>query len=286
MSPAEPKCLFCGDVEFAEVHEAWGHSVMFETCCEGLQEELNRELAADVDGSRGRSGAQWIRDLIESGLGRRPRRMFDAGLELQIDYGISFDPIEFSDAAKFVEDHHEHCDAPRGWKFGFSIWNGATQLGVITVGRPVARMIDRRRDTLEVNRLCLDRTLPDGLRWNACSQAYTEAARRTERMGYSKIITYTRDDEAGTSLKACGWIPDAVVEARSWAHSRPDRSEKNIAGRTRWTRDLKPTKQAVETLRAWYAARDAKKAMKARAAARNGQTGVTLNLLHEGLGAS
>lgn len=262
MSAPAPLCPFCGHEEVAEVFDAWGHSVMFETCCETLHEELTLALSEEVEETAGRSGSAWVRDLIYRGLGQRPRRMIDSGSgELQIDFGISIRPVTFQEARAFVSLHHEHCGAPTGWKFGFSLWNGEhTQIGVVTVGRPVARMIDRRRDTLEVNRLCLDRALPDGLRWNACSQAYTEAARRAEKMGYSNIITYIRDDEAGTSLKACGWIPDGTVDARSWTHSRPDRAVGNISGRTRWLRVLKPTRRAMAELSAWYEEKDRLKA--------------------------
>ena len=46
---AEIRCLFCGQPERVEIFEVWGHEWMFETCCEGLHEQLAIEMADDPD---------------------------------------------------------------------------------------------------------------------------------------------------------------------------------------------------------------------------------------------
>jgi hypothetical protein len=47
--------------------------------------------------------------------------------------------------------------------------------------------------------LCSDGT------YNACSMLYSAAWRGARGMGYWRGITYIRDHELGTSLKAAGW---------------------------------------------------------------------------------
>lgn len=251
MESSEP-CLFCGEPEVIEVHEVWGdHNVMFETCCLGLHEALNQALACDAQDSRGRGGSRWIRDKIEQAVGYRARRMLEIEGSLRIDFAIEFEEVTFREACAFIDRYHEHCDAPTGWKFGRRMLNGMTPIGVITVGRPVSRLIDARGDTLEVNRLCLDRSIPDGLRWNACSQAYAMAAKETERRGYGRIMTYIRSDEPGTSLRACGWMPVATTKAADWSRKRRLREPGNPCDRIRWEKALRPTRTAREALLLW-----------------------------------
>ena len=66
------------------------------------------------------------------------------------------------------------------------------------VGRPVGRYLDDGL-TLEVNRCCTDGTR------NACTMLYGAATRAAKALGYKRIITYTRQSEPGTSLKASNW---------------------------------------------------------------------------------
>lgn len=93
-------------------------------------------------------------------------------------------------------------------------------VGVICVGRPVARMTDQRK-VLEVTRLCTDGTK------NACSKLYAAAARVGKEMGYEKIQTFILESEPGTSLIASGWIKAAESGGGSW--SRPSRGRTDKA---------------------------------------------------------
>lgn len=249
-APADETCLFCGEPVVLELFEVWtDHSFMIETCCEGMHEAVNWEMAEDANESRHRSGAGWIRSLIEKSIGRPMRRIADNDGQLLLDFTLDIQPVVFSEAAEFVEKHHAHCPRPVGWKFGASIWNGHTQIGVVMVGRPVSRLIDQVGDTLEVNRLCLDRTLPDPLRWNACSQLYAWAARETASRGYSRIITYIREDEPGTSLKAAGWDIEAQSAGGSRARKNRPRKEHNKVPKVRWGKRLRPREARVPAVR-------------------------------------
>lgn len=124
-------------------------------------------------------------------------------------------PISFENAAAYVRDHHRHHTPPAGHKFSIAAVDGDKLVGVVIVGRPVAR---RRDDglTLEVTRLCTD-----GHR-NACSFLYGAAARATFALGYSRIGTYILKSEPGTSLKAAGWKLIGERRGGSWSRqSRP-----------------------------------------------------------------
>ena len=90
------------------------------------------------------------------------------------------------------------------------MWNGQQLIGVATVGNPVDRSFNGH-GIVEVNRLCVRRDTASLLRWNAASMLYGDAARAAERAGFSRIITYTRADEDGTSLRAAGWTNEGAT---------------------------------------------------------------------------
>lgn len=124
-------------------------------------------------------------------------------------------PITLREAADFINRHHRHHAAPRGWKFGIAANDGEKVVGVVTVGRPVARHMDDGW-TAEVNRLCTDGTR------NAPSFLYAAAWRACRAMGYRKLITYILKSEPGTTLRAAGWKAVGEVRGRSWSSpSRP-----------------------------------------------------------------
>lgn len=124
-------------------------------------------------------------------------------------------PIDFETAAAFVREHHRHHTPPVGHKFSLAALFGEELVGVVIVGRPVARHRDDGR-TLEVTRLCTT-----GER-NACSFLYGAAAKAAFALGYCRIGTYILKREPGTSLAAAGWKLIGEVRGRSWScHSRP-----------------------------------------------------------------
>lgn len=139
-------------------------------------------------------------------------------------------PISFADAAAFVMKHHRHHTPPVGHKFSIAAMAGETLVGVVIVGRPVAR---RRDDglTLEVTRLCTD-----GLS-NVCSFLYGAAARAAFALGYRRIGTYTLKSEPGTSLRAAGWRLLAETPGKSWSvPSRPRDDKHPIEPKLLWER--------------------------------------------------
>lgn len=123
-------------------------------------------------------------------------------------------PVELDQANAFVAEHHRHHRPVVGHKFSIGAGLGGKVVGVVIVGRPVARMRDDGV-TLEVTRLATDGTK------NACSFLYGCAARAAFALGYKRIGTYILNTEPGTSLKAAGWRLIGSAGGGSW--SRADR---------------------------------------------------------------
>jgi hypothetical protein len=127
---------------------------------------------------------------------------------------LSVVPLTFRQASDFVAQFHRHNKPARGIKFAIGAVDGEKKLrGVATVGRPVARFLDDGF-TAEVNRTCTD-----GCK-NANSFLYAASWRICREMGYRRLITYTRAEESGVSLRAAGWLLIAERSPRkNWANS-------------------------------------------------------------------
>jgi len=141
-------------------------------------------------------------------------------------------PLSYRQACAFIEAHHRHHKPPIGHKFSIGIITPDGELvGVAMIGRPVARHYDDGW-TLEVNRTC---TLGAA---NANSMLYGASWRAAKAMGYRRLITYTRGDEKGTSLRAAGWRVVAERPPRKgWstpAMWRADSSTEHGIQRTLW----------------------------------------------------
>ncbi len=137
-------------------------------------------------------------------------------------------PLTLGEARAFVDAHHRHHQAPVGGLFAIGAMRGETIVGVVIVGRPVARRLDGDF-TAEVTRLCTD-----GSR-NACSLLYAAAWRACRAMGYRKLVTYTLATEPGGSLRAAGWTVVAEVRGRSWScQTRPRIDKHPTQAKLRW----------------------------------------------------
>lgn len=99
---------------------------------------------------------------------------------------------------RYVKDHHRHHRPPNGGLFAIGLAEGDQIVGVVIVGRPVARML-ADGFTCEVTRLATDGTR------NACSMLYRAAWRAAKAMGYRRLVTYTLPEEGGASLRGAGF---------------------------------------------------------------------------------
>lgn len=108
----------------------------------------------------------------EHGLNTEGHKEADRVLELQ--------PITYADACADVEQYRRHHPAPQGHKFSIAVADQVKVVGVVMVGRPVARHLDNGR-TLEVTRCCTDGTR------NAPSKLYAAAWSAARAMGTAKL---------------------------------------------------------------------------------------------------
>lgn len=146
-------------------------------------------------------------------------------------------PVTLRQANAFVAELHRHHKPVRGWKFGVGLVDETGLLrGVAMAGRPVARALDNGR-TIEVNRTCTD-----GCE-NANSMLYGAIWRAAKALGHTRGYTYTEEGETGASLKAAGWVLDAVLQPRAnWADSSVklkgirDTEGRGDVARYRWIR--------------------------------------------------
>ena len=137
-------------------------------------------------------------------------------------------PITLAEANAFVEQNHRHHKKVVGHKFSIGAVKDDKIVGVVIVGRPVARGRDDGL-TLEVTRLCTDGTR------NACSFLYGAAARAAFALGYKRIGTYILASEQGKSLTSAGWRMIGEVKGRSWScQSRPRVDKHPTTDKTIW----------------------------------------------------
>jgi hypothetical protein len=141
---------------------------------------------------------------------------------------LELQPITFKEACRYIEEHHRHHKPPHGYKFGIALNDGEKVVGVICVGRPIARHLDDGW-TAGVTRCCTDGTK------NSSSMLYGAAWRAARAMGYRRMITYTRTDESGVSMKAAGWTKLYETRPQSWNRLKRARVDKTeIFQRVLW----------------------------------------------------
>lgn len=141
---------------------------------------------------------------------------------------LQLQPITFPDAAAFIRQHHRHHLPPQGWRFGLAVSLGDRVVGVVTVGRPVARALDNGW-TLEVTRCCTDGTP------HVASKLYGAASRAARALGYRRLITYTLATETGVSLTAAGWRSLYSTGGDTWDRPNRVRADRQPTGqKTLW----------------------------------------------------
>lgn len=149
-------------------------------------------------------------------------------------------PVDLARARRFIAEHHRHNIPPQGHKFSAGLMSDGELVGVVVVGRPVARNLDDGT-TLEVTRTCTDGTK------NGNSMLYGAAARAAKALGFRRLITYTLAEEPGSSLLASGFYLDADIPGGdSWLRPKRMRYERDLFGnerrptgpKRRWVREL------------------------------------------------
>jgi hypothetical protein len=128
-------------------------------------------------------------------------------------------PITIKEANAFVKNFHRHNKPVKiGYRFALGAMYEAELVGVAIVGRPVARMLDDGL-TAEVNRVCVVDHAPK----NTCSFLYGRCWRVWQQMGGKRMITYTLQEESGSSLRGAGWKIMGEVKPQEKPWSGPGR---------------------------------------------------------------
>lgn len=141
---------------------------------------------------------------------------------------MNVEPVSLATANGFVACWHRHAGQVVGHLYSLGMFSDDLALhGVAIVGRPVARLLDDGT-TVEITRLATDGTR------NACSRLYGAARREARRRGYRRVVTYTRADETGASLRASGFAAVAGVTGRQWSCESRPRRQREAVDRVRW----------------------------------------------------
>ncbi len=128
-------------------------------------------------------------------------------------------PISIKQANAFVDKYHRHNKTVRAAKFCIAALTNNKEeemVGVLVAAIPNARLLNDGW-SIEFTRVCTDGTP------NACSFLIGKGRRVAQAMGYKKIITYTRADETGASMKASNFKLVYIQKyPRTWrsAHGR------------------------------------------------------------------
>lgn len=139
-------------------------------------------------------------------------------------------PISIREAKRYVQHHHRHNPPPQGALFALGAEADGQLVGAVIVGRPSAEGLQNGY-TSEITRCCTEGHP------NACSFLYGRARRAIVALGYTSVKTYTRQDESGASLRAAGFVQEALIPVRSWAKSNRKRHRFDrhaLAPRIRW----------------------------------------------------
>ncbi len=143
---------------------------------------------------------------------------------------VTIVPCFLGEAAEFIGNFHRHNKPPVGGIFAVGASDGTGLVGVATVGRPTARLMQDGR-TVEVTRCCVSDNAPKG----TPSALYGACWRAARALGWGRLITYTLTSEGGASLRGAGWRVLAERPANNPAawQSRAGREWQPVVGQSK-----------------------------------------------------
>ena len=139
-------------------------------------------------------------------------------------------PVSLREANEFVLNFHRHNKPTQGGKFAIAACYGEEMVGVAIVGRPVSATL-QDGVTAEVTRVCVLADAPK----NTCSFLYGRCWRIWQQMGGKRMVTYTLQEESGSSLRGAGWkIVGEVKPHNKWVKRGGGRQWQPIYGQTKF----------------------------------------------------
>lgn len=145
-------------------------------------------------------------------------------------------PVGLREANEAVERLHRKLGQVQGHKFALGLRRGVDEdlVGVAVCARPVARHLDDGL-TAEVRRVAVDPSVVNG-----CTKLLGAVAKAASAMGYRRLVTYTSEDENGSSLYAAGWDPIGKSAGGHWgSKDRPRRRGDDEGRKVVWAKVLR-----------------------------------------------
>ncbi len=145
-------------------------------------------------------------------------------------------PVGLREANEAVERLHRKLGQVQGHKFALGLRRGVDEalVGVAVCARPVARHLDDGL-TAEVRRVAVDPSVVNG-----CTKLLGAVAKAASAMGYRRLVTYTSEDENGSSLYAAGWDPIGKSAGGHWgSKDRPRRRGDDEGRKVVWVKVLR-----------------------------------------------
>lgn len=138
-------------------------------------------------------------------------------------------PITQKTARAWVDAVHRHLSAPRGDLYRTSLVIDNELVAVGIAGRP-CRMLDDGL-TVEITRLA-SIAAKDA---NASSRLYSRLVRAGRSLGYKRFITYTLEEESGSSCIASSFHFAGMTSGGEWSRpSRLRREAEQAGNKKRW----------------------------------------------------
>jgi hypothetical protein len=148
---------------------------------------------------------------------------------------LTLRPATLRETNAWIDKHHSHHKPSKGHRWSIALENDGQLCAVALVSTPRAPELSKNPRILEVARTCTDGTK------HAASKVLAAAARACLAMGCVRVVTYTRADETGVSVRAAGFRPVARVDGREWTSGNK---------KTRWLPGLYvPTTAIVDRIR-------------------------------------
>lgn len=123
-------------------------------------------------------------------------------------------PCTIRRAQKWAAQVHRKLPDLQGGMRAIRVEHDGEMVGVAVVGNPARRLAEQ--GVLGVLRVAVLEGHP-----NACSMLYGACSRAAKAMGATSLVTYTHQDEPGTSLRAAGWVHGGLTRGGEW--NRDDR---------------------------------------------------------------
>lgn len=151
-------------------------------------------------------------------------------------------PYPIKHAVRWVVQTHRRLKHAHHRMWAIALWVDDHLSGVALVGAPHARLLGVDQgalpwpppyDVLEIVRVAVEEGTPNG-----CSMLYGACSRAARAMGALDLLTYTDEDEPGTSLRAAGFVEDDGLygggQASRPSRPRRERSSTETQKRRRW----------------------------------------------------